>query len=97
MALTEEERHELYQRLEEVLGHDEATTLMEHLPPAGWADVATKRDLDQIAREIRLEVRADIKGLEARIATSQRTLALTLSSLMLTGWVALGTLIVTRT
>jgi hypothetical protein len=36
----------MYQRLEAVLGPDEAATLMEHLPPVGWADVATKRDLD---------------------------------------------------
>ena len=46
MAITEENRHQLYRRLEEVLGHEEATTMMEHLPPVGWADVATKRDLD---------------------------------------------------
>ena len=49
MAITEEGRHRLYQRLEELLGPDEATTLMEHLPPVGWADVATKRDLDHLA------------------------------------------------
>ena len=42
----EESRHHLYQRLEQVLGPAEATVLMEHLPPVGWADVATKRDLD---------------------------------------------------
>lgn len=49
MAITEEARHHLYQALEQTLGPDEAATLMEHLPPVGWADVATKRDLDMHA------------------------------------------------
>ena len=48
MAVTEHDRHRMYQRLEEVLGPEEATTLMEHLPPVGWADVATKRDIDDL-------------------------------------------------
>lgn len=47
--MTEESRHKLFQRLEEVLGPEQATTLMEHLPPVGWADVATKRDLEALA------------------------------------------------
>lgn len=46
MALDERSRHELFLRLEEVLGPEPASTLMEMMPPAGWADVATKRDLD---------------------------------------------------
>ena len=57
MALGERSRHELYLRLEEVLGPEAATTLMEHLPPVGWADVALKRDLD--ALEHRLDLRFD--------------------------------------
>ena len=49
MAIDERSRHILFVKLEEVLGPEEATILMEHLPPAGWAEVATKRDLDQFA------------------------------------------------
>lgn len=57
MAITEQSRSELYQRLDEVLGDEHATTLMEHLPPTGWADVATKQDLAQL--EERLTLRFD--------------------------------------
>jgi hypothetical protein len=46
MAVTESERYELYQVLVEKLGAEGAQTLMEHLPPAGWSEVATKHDLD---------------------------------------------------
>jgi hypothetical protein len=62
MVLDERSRHHLYVRLEEALGPEAATTLMEHLPPLGWADIATKRDLDVLkgdldALEQRLELR----------------------------------------
>jgi hypothetical protein len=56
MALDERSRHELFLRLEETLGPEAATTLMEHLPPVGWADVATKRDLDQTAALLRSDL-----------------------------------------
>ena len=54
MALDERARHELFLRLEEVLGPESAETLMEMMPPVGWADVATNRDLDALA--LRFEV-----------------------------------------
>ncbi|MEX2393226.1 MAG: hypothetical protein WD826_01980 [Actinomycetota bacterium] len=56
MAIDEQSRHLLYQRLKEVLGPGEASTLMEHLPPIGWADVATKRDLEHLEASMRHEI-----------------------------------------
>lgn len=52
MALDERARHELFLRLEAALGPKSAETLMELLPPVGWADVATKRDLDALEHKL---------------------------------------------
>ena len=54
MALDERARHELFLRLEQVLGPDSAETLMEMMPPVGWADVATRRDLDGLEERMNL-------------------------------------------
>ncbi len=59
MALQESSRNRLYNRLQEVLGQDEASDLMALLPPVGWADVATKQDLLQL--EERFDARMDAK------------------------------------
>ena len=64
MTISEESRHRLYERLEEVLGREQATILMEHLPPVGRADLATKRDLDALAQ--RMELRFDVLGNQLR-------------------------------
>jgi hypothetical protein len=65
VAVTEASRYRLHQRLEEVLGPEQATTLMEHLPPVGWADVATKHDLAQLEERMgyRMDtLRAELRG-----------------------------------
>jgi len=72
MAITEKSRHHLYQRLEEALGSEEAAVLMEHLPPVGWADVATKRDLDNLHDRIRVDL-ANIRTEIAELRTEVRT------------------------
>ena len=48
MAIDERTRHEMYLGLEQLLGPHVADALMEHLPPVGWADVATTRELDAL-------------------------------------------------
>ena len=64
MTITEANRHQLHQALITALGEEEAATLMEHLPPVGWADVATKTDLDHLQTVI--EARFDTKIYELR-------------------------------
>ena len=49
MAVDERTRHEMYSGLEEKLGPEVADASMAHLPPVGWADVATKQDLAVLA------------------------------------------------
>jgi hypothetical protein len=70
MAVTEASRHALYQRLDVVLGPDETATLMEHLPPVGWADVATKRDLQATKHELQHGaelIRRDLAELDQKL------------------------------
>ncbi|MGQ0825402.1 MAG: hypothetical protein ACT4OX_10320 [Actinomycetota bacterium] len=52
MAVDERARHGLFRKLESVLGTDDAVTLMEHLPPGGYTELATKQDL--VALEYKL-------------------------------------------
>jgi len=62
MASGERERRELPEALVGTSGPDPADTLLGYLPPVGWADVATKRDLDHFATQLRLEMKTDLRG-----------------------------------
>lgn len=73
MTITEPARHRLYEKLEELLGMDDADTLMAHLPPVGWADVATRADLDQLHDRIRVEL-ADLRIEIAEVRTEMADL-----------------------
>ena len=56
MPVTDRERLDLHRKLEATLGTKEADTLMAHLPPVTWQDVATKDDLRVLGFEIRAEM-----------------------------------------
>jgi hypothetical protein len=45
---TEAGRHRLYEKISTEWGREHAEELMSHLPPVGWADVATKHDVAQV-------------------------------------------------
>ncbi len=52
MALTHAQRTSMFNTLTKVMGQDDAETLMQHLPPSGWDNVATKEDLRVAFAEI---------------------------------------------
>lgn len=73
MAISERDRYELHQWLVDSAGEQVAETLMAHLPPVGWADVATKRDLEHLGDVLRLEMRAESNALRADVNEKLRT------------------------
>jgi hypothetical protein len=88
MPVDERSRHALYIKLEGILGREEATTLMEHLPPVGWADVATKRDLDELEQRVLLRLEGMEHSLTAQfrgdLVTQTRTFFLGMIGMFLT-------------
>ena len=63
MVVDDRARKRLHDALERALGFEEAATMMSLVPPVGWADVATKRDLDHLETSIK----ADMERLARRL------------------------------
>jgi hypothetical protein len=59
--VSDQDRRDLYVALEERLGGGPAATMMELLPPVGWADVARQGDLVAVRGEI-AQLRSELKG-----------------------------------
>ena len=82
MTISETARLDMLSGLRTHVGEAVANTLMEHLPPGGWYDVARTGDFDRIEIRLdkldnridKLEARLDdrIDKLEAKIDTNTR-------------------------
>jgi len=70
MSITEASRFQLRTAMGLILSEEAADTLMELLPPVGWADVATKTDL----QHLRDELKADMINLQLTIEVNVRKL-----------------------
>lgn len=46
---------------------------MEYLPPVGWADVATKRDLDALEERFELRLEIGLAGIRSEMANGFRS------------------------
>ena len=61
----------------QILSEEAADTLMELLPPVGWADVATKSDIQHLRDEmqhLRDELKGDMLNLQLTIEVNVRKL-----------------------
>jgi len=74
VSSSEAERFTLHQTLRSLMPEAVADTLMSHLPPAGWSDVARKSDIEDLRvatkhdiEELRVATKHDIQ--ELRVAT----------------------------
>jgi hypothetical protein len=85
MTVDEWSRLQLADAAKRAFGDDAGITLMELLPPVGWADVATKQDLELL--ELRLG---------ARFERGSRQIMVTTASLMVTGFAATIAAVLTR-
>ena len=77
MSITEASRFQLRTAIGQILSEEAADTLMELLPPVGWADVATKTDLHYLRDEmqhLRKELNGDMLNLQLAIEVNVRKL-----------------------
>lgn len=69
MPVDDRTRLNLHRKLEAVLGHDDADTLMAHLPPVTWDQVATTADVDAAADRVGTLLRTEMQVLGSELRT----------------------------
>ena len=68
MSLDERNRIALHEAARDSWGPEIAGTLMEMLPPGGWAEVATKSDLAVNAAALKSDIAVNVAALKSDIA-----------------------------
>ena len=86
MSITEASRFQLRTAIGQILSEEAADTLMELLPPVGWADVATKTDL----QHLRDELKADMHALQLTIEVNVRKLIQEQTKWLITTMIAMN-------
>ena len=75
MSITQSQRYEMHEVLREKLGVNAADTLVEHLPPEGWGNVATKKDVALARKDLGLEIEAVRRDLTLEIEAVRKDLS----------------------
>jgi uncharacterized coiled-coil protein SlyX len=72
---SEARRHDLYTWAQGAMGPENAQTLMELLPPLGWADVARRADVDALHRDVERDLASSRSAMDVRLEAMQQRIA----------------------
>ena len=82
MSITDRQRLKLLRTLETVIGPEDASTLMDHLPPVTWANVATTDHVSVVGDQTTKALRGEMQVLSTQLRSEMHTLSTQLRSEM---------------
>jgi hypothetical protein len=95
LPVDERRRLQLADAAKRALGDDEGITLMELLPPVGWADVATKQDVALLQHDLLLvkqellqELTLRDQRVDTRLERGFRQIMVTMTTLLVAAFFA---------
>ena len=80
MSITDRQRLILLRTLETVIGPEDASTLMDHLPPVTWANVATVDHVSAIGDQTTKTLRSEMQVLSTQLRSEMSELRVELRS-----------------
>ena len=80
MSITDRQRLKLLRTLETVIGPEDASTLMDHLPPVTWANVATVDHVSAIGDQTTKTLRSEMQVLSTQLKSEMSELRVELRS-----------------
>ena len=75
MTSTDNDRRILHSAFERACGQRPAEILMEHLPPAGWRDLATKSDVESASLLLRTDIEVEFGKVRTEFANVRAEMA----------------------
>ena len=75
MSITDRQRLKLLRTLETVIGPEDASTLMDHLPPVTWAKVATIDHVSVVGDQTTKALRGEMQVLSTQLRSDMHTLS----------------------
>ncbi len=82
MSITDRQRLKLLRTLETVIGPEDASTLMDHLPPVTWANVATIDHVSVVGDQTTKALRGEMQVLSTQLRSEMHTMSTQLRSEM---------------